>query len=260
MSQPVVTSSKTSPQRAFAMPGMPLKSFQPPTLGTDLLARAASLLSAEVVRSQPMLSSAGSRANPARVPVLKPVVLPNSSNVVPGALPDGAIGQSLPLAPPPPGDDAASAPLDLISSVLAGANVDELRRRASEFLEALLGSLAQGKAAPQSAYDDRVPLLRSVAPVQAGSTGSVMLRISNEEALPSEVSLYASNFVADSGYELPSLLVAVVPRKVTLPPAGETTFEIKLAVPAQAPPGLYSGLVQATGCKYVKAVVMFEVL
>lgn len=247
------------------MSSMPLKSFQLPTPGTDLLARAASLLSAEVVRLQPILPNATPRANPARGAALKPLALPSSAGLggIQGALPPGSPGQ--PLAPTPPelpplASDAASAPMDALSALLAGANVDELRRRASDFLEALLASLAQGKPAPASAYDDRVPLIRSVAPVRAGATSTVMLQVANEEASVSEVSLYASNFVADSGYELPSLLISVAPRKATLPAGGEATFEIKLAVPAQAPPGLYSGLVQATGCKYVKAVVMFEVL
>jgi len=99
-----------------------------------------------------------------------------------------------------------------------------------------------------------------VAPVPAGSVGKVALCVSNEETSPIDVSLYASNFVAESGYEMPSLLVSVSPRKLRVAPGAEVTFEIQLSVPAQAPPGLYSGLVQATGCKYVKAVVMFEVL
>ncbi|MGH7434866.1 MAG: hypothetical protein ACRENE_04260 [Polyangiaceae bacterium] len=85
------------------------------------------------------------------------------------------------------------------------------------------------------------------------------IRVSNEEAAPVEVTLYSSNFVSDSGCEIPSMRVIASPRTASLPAQGEAAFELKIAVPAQAQPGLYSGLVQAMGARYVKAVVCLEV-
>jgi hypothetical protein len=46
----------------------------------------------------------------------------------------------------------------------------------------------------------------------------------------------------------------------TIPASGEVTFEIRIAVPQQAPAGAYSGLIQATGSRYVKAVLSVDVL
>ena len=240
----------------MAMPSRFLKSFSQPESTTDLLSRAASLLNAEVIRLQPVRPAARAAALEPGGPLLGHRSA--SAGGERSALHPGA-SEIMPLVPRPFGSSSANVPMDLLTSLLSGANADELRRRASDFLETLLASVTQG-AAPRSAYDDRVPLVRSVAPVRAGTTGSVTLQVSNEEASTSEVSLYASNFVADSGYEMPSLSISITPRRATLQAAGQALFEIKLSVPTQAPPGLYSGLVQAAGCKYVKAVVVFEVL
>lgn len=217
------------------MSSIPLNPFQSPGFAPDLLSRAVSLLSAEVARLQPGSLAAVRSANSEGAPALEdPTRVLQSSHGAPAT--------------------------DLLATSLSSTQLDELRRAGSQLLEALLTTVAQGKAGTASSYDDRVPLIRAVAPVQAGTSARATLRVTNEEATPSEVAFYASNFVADSGYEMPSLLMSVVPGRTTVAPGAEATFEIKIVVPAQAPAGLYSGLVQATGCKYVKAVVMFEVL
>jgi len=107
---------------------------------------------------------------------------------------------------------------------------------------------------------ERVPLIRAAGPARAGGVASATLQITNEDGVPARVTLYSTNFVADSGYELPSLLFSATPRVATIAPGGAATFEVILKVPAQAPPGAYSGLIQAAGSKYVKAVLMLDVL
>jgi len=102
--------------------------------------------------------------------------------------------------------------------------------------------------------------MRCDAPVQAGAEASATMKVANDENTPSDVTLYCTNFVADSGHEIPSLRVTVSPRRATIPAKGEAGFEIKIAVPQQTRDGTYSGLVQAMGCKYVKAVLSVEVL
>jgi hypothetical protein len=140
------------------------------------------------------------------------------------------------------------------------ASVDELRRRVSELAEAIIETVTQTRAsAPQSHYE-QVPLLRCVAPAAAGKPATGYVRVSNDEASAMEVSLYVSNFIADSGYELSSIRVGVSPRRASVPAKGEVEFVVTIDVPGQTPPGMYSGLIQATGCKYVKAVLMLEVL
>jgi hypothetical protein len=232
------------------------KSFAQPEFAVDWLTRAGALLDAELARREPVPPVPGGAWDKSRDQSANPLASAarEHSLLSPAAYEGGAVGPEL------LGGSSTGAPTDIISDLLQGAQGDELRRRASQFLETLLESVAHGHVARADSYEDRVPLVRGAAPVRAGSKGSVTLQVSNEETSVSEVRLYTSNLVADSGYEMPSLLISVTPRTASLPPGGQASFEIELAVPAQAPPGLYSGLIQASGCKYVKAVVMFEVV
>lgn len=131
---------------------------------------------------------------------------------------------------------------------------DRFRRQAHEIIESLLALLSPKGPAPG------VPMLRCSAPVPPGKDGFATLRVANDESAPSEVTLYCSNFVGDSGCDIPSVRVSITPRKVTVAPKGETAFEIKIAVPQQTPSGIYSGLIQAMGATYVKAVLSVEVM
>jgi hypothetical protein len=139
-------------------------------------------------------------------------------------------------------------------------DLDLVRRQAHEFIESLLVTFSQATGEKAAPYEDQVPLIRCVAPVEAGGEARATMAVANDEDTPSDVSLYCTNFVADSGSELPSLRVTVSPRRATIPPRGEMAFEIKIAIPQQTPAGIYSGLIQAMGSKYVKAVLSVEIL
>jgi hypothetical protein len=146
------------------------------------------------------------------------------------------------------------------ASVPTGAfDLDAIRRQAHGFIETLLVTFNDTTGEKGLPAEDQVPLILGAAPVSAGSEARAMLVVTNEEPTPSDVSLYCSNFISDSGYEIPSLRVGVTPRRAMIAVGGKTTFEIKVAVPQQAPQGNYSALIQAMGCKYVKAVLSIEV-
>jgi hypothetical protein len=136
---------------------------------------------------------------------------------------------------------------------------DLLRRQAHEFIEALLVTFNQATGEKPAPFEDQVPLLRCAAPVAAGQEALAEMRVVNEEGTPSEVALYCTNFVADSGYEIPSSRVTVSPRRVTIAANGEASFVITIAISPQTPAGTYSGLIQAMGSRYVKAVLSVEV-
>jgi hypothetical protein len=138
------------------------------------------------------------------------------------------------------------------------ADVDRLRRYAYELVDTFLAVFSP--KGPVGSADAQVPLLRAPSPVRAGGEASVAVRVANEEPQPSTVTLYTSNFVSDSGHEIPSLRVTCVPRTLTIAPNAQATFEVKIAIPQQAARGLYSGVVQAAGLTYVKAVISLEVL
>lgn len=154
----------------------------------------------------------------------------------------------------PAGQASAFPNVELPVTALPGADVDQLRRYAHDLIETLLTAVS-----PKERADDRVLLLRCAAPVAAGSEAVIVIRIANEDPSPTEVSLYSTNFVSDTGYDIPARSVTFSPHASTIPPKSDAAFELKVRIPQQAPPGLYSGLVQAAGSKYLKAVVSIEV-
>jgi hypothetical protein len=185
---------------------------------------------------------------------------------------NGAMGLPSPDGAPSPLDPAGAAAGVAIGDIagrvcpvtgamvpVPGTERDRVRRQAHELIEALLVTFNRSTSEQPAPFEDQVPLLHAAAPVLAGGEGSASLTIMNEEASPSDVSLYSSNFVADSGYEIPSLRVTFSPRRLTIPAGQQATFQIRVTVPMQTPPGIYSGLVQAMGTKYVKAVLSVEV-
>lgn len=151
-------------------------------------------------------------------------------------------------------------PVTGASLPVVGPSIDLLRRQAHELIESMLVTFSQATGEKAAPYENQVPLLDSLAPVQAGGEAVARMRVANEEASPSEVTLYSTNFVADSGYEIPSVRVTILPRTITIPAKADAQFDIKISVPQQTAPGTYSGLVQAMGTKYVKAVLSLQVL
>jgi hypothetical protein len=162
------------------------------------------------------------------------------------ALPGNLAGRSCPLT-------GATAPT-------GGFDKDLLRRQAHQLIDSLLSTFTGATGDKGAPAEDQVPLLWCAAPVQAGVEARATLRVVNEEPTASEVALYYTNFVADCGYEITSSRVNASPRRMTIAARGEAFFEIRIAVPQQAPTGIYSGLIQAMGTKYVKAVLSVQVL
>jgi hypothetical protein len=151
-------------------------------------------------------------------------------------------------------------PITGIELPLGEIDKDRLRRQAHAFIETLLITFNDATGEKGLPSEDQVPLIHGVAPVEPGGVGRASLRVENEESLASEVTLYTSNFVADSGYEIPALRVSVTPRRVSIPPGGNASFEIAVQISQQTPRGTYSGLIQAMGNRYVKAVLTLDVL
>jgi hypothetical protein len=241
----------------------------PRRVGSDPLTQAASILEAEVART---------KARPLPGPIAS---YPAASN--------GAVGQeeiSDRLTCPVtgariPASPQAGADLQALAARVGGAirelanriypvtggaipfarpQREALRRDAHELIEALLTTFSESTGEQGAAYDDRVPLLHGDAPAAAGSKVGASMRVANDEPDPAEVSLYCTNFVGDTGHEIPSLCVVTSPRQATIPGKADAAFAIEINVPRQTAPGVYTGLIQAMGCKYVKAVLSIEVL
>jgi hypothetical protein len=153
--------------------------------------------------------------------------------------------------------DFAPAHVPQASSPLSAADA---QRQTLELVQGIFTLLAAERGAGTAAGTSQVPLIACAALVEPGTEAVATLRVANEEALAADISLYTTNFVADSGYEIPSIAVRISPRKVNVAAGGEEAFEIRIAVPSQTPKGMYSGLVQATNSRYVKAVIVFDVM
>jgi hypothetical protein len=230
---------------------------------SDLLNQAAAVMSREGAR---MYGGTGGAAPSAAAPVVSDV---GESLVGIAARICPVTGAAIPSVPSDPSRLRQQAH-ELVAGLLGGpgqagqflgtgSDGDRLRRQAHEFIDSLLTTFGGGAPNKRSAADDQVPLLRSPAPVQAGNATCADFVVTNEEDTPSQVTLYCTDFVSDSGHEIPALRVNVRPRQATIPARGEATFEIEISVPQQTPPGFYSGLIQAMGNRYVKAVLMVEV-
>jgi hypothetical protein len=235
---------------------------------SDLLAQASTVLTREGAHMYG--GSADARPAP---------VTPVASTPVPSNVGESLIGIAARICPvtgaavsslPPDPSRLRQQAHELLAGLLggsgqpgqwlkAGSEGDRFRRQAHEFIETLLATFSGGARDTESVTDDHVPLLRSSAPVQAGHATRVGFQVANEEDTPSEVTLYCTDFISDAGHEIPAVRVTALPRRATVPAKGAADFEIEVAVPQQTPPGCYSGLIQAMGNRYVKAVLMVEV-
>jgi hypothetical protein len=135
------------------------------------------------------------------------------------------------------------------------AQIDRLRRSAYDLIETVLGVFS-----PKVTGGEAVPLLKTAAPARAGTLATVNMRVTNESSDSADVNFYCTNLISDNGYEIPSLRVAFSPHTLSVPPGGEVVATVTLSIPQQAPPGVYTGLVQVSGMKEVRAVVVFNVV
>jgi hypothetical protein len=106
---------------------------------------------------------------------------------------------------------------------------------------------------------DEFSLFQADGVIAAGGVARCRLRVANDGTAAGPVTLYCSNFIADTGYEIPSVRVSVQPRQLMLPAHGEGEFQVELAVPEQTPRGNYSGLIRAMGNRHFRAVLSVEV-
>lgn len=143
-----------------------------------------------------------------------------------------------------------------------GMEIGDTYTRVHQLLQELLALLAApGGSAPAGMLvpiPATAPVLQA-RPVKAGETLSVAVPLVNDNPNPVNLIFYSSAFVSDGGYEIPSLQVSFSPRTMTLAGNSRNHTEMKIAVPAQSPAGLYSALVQASGLSAPQAIVVLKV-
>jgi hypothetical protein len=151
-------------------------------------------------------------------------------------------------------------------SASSGAVQDlgETYGRVHDLLQELLALLATpGRSVPARILSEgpipaTAPVLQAV-PVKAGETLTVAVPLANDGSNPADVILYSTDFVSDGGFEIPSLQVTFSPRTMTLAAQAKNTAQMRIAVPAQSPAGIYSALVQAGGLSAPQTIVVLRV-
>jgi hypothetical protein len=104
----------------------------------------------------------------------------------------------------------------------------------------------------------------SVAALRAGSvmpgqTGEIRTGLRNDSGQPVDLSFVCSDLVGDAGQRIAADRIQLQPNRVRLEPDGLVRLTIALEVPANASPGLYRALLQASSLESLRALVTFPV-
>jgi hypothetical protein len=144
----------------------------------------------------------------------------------------------------------------------------DLQKRASEVFAAFLEgfsrpqSLATSNAPTGAAMPEpstSVPLVAASPAVKAGDAATVAVKLVNDRVAPADLILYSTDFVSDTGAQIPASQVTFAPRTLALAGRAHGQSQMKISIPAQSAAGIYSALVQAVGLRRPSAVVVLQV-
>lgn len=164
----------------------------------------------------------------------------------------------------------ARHPGDGLLPMLDNPALADLKKRASEVFAAFLEGFARpeslatlGSGAPTGAAmsesSPTVPLVATNQAVNAGQTANITVKLVNDRDAPANLILYSTDFVSDTGSQIPALQVTFSPRTLVLAGHEHGHAQMKVSIPAQSAPGRYSALVQAMGLGRPSAVVVLLV-
>jgi hypothetical protein len=157
-----------------------------------------------------------------------------------------------------------SNPLALLDGVTGGGDI---QKQLSQALAALLNAFGQSvpmsqqtpTAARPSLVGATVPVICSESPTKAGQTARVQVTVGKDVAGQASLTLYSTDFVSDTGFQIPSACATFSPRTITVDGVDSKKSEMRIAIPAQCGRGAYSALVQAMGAGRPCAVVVLQV-
>jgi hypothetical protein len=111
-----------------------------------------------------------------------------------------------------------------------------------------------------AANRDVIASLTVPEPVNPGGTAAVSMSVENDGEQPTEdFALVFSGLVSDTGAQIAADRIEFTPKLLNLPAHGRERVEVQVHVPADATPGVYSGVVQATKLDHVRAVLVVTV-
>jgi hypothetical protein len=96
--------------------------------------------------------------------------------------------------------------------------------------------------------------------VSAGDSAEVAMLVENDGESETEVfQLTSSDFVSSSGSRIPSGQVTFSPEPIQIAPQATQRVALRVRIPPDSAPGVYTGVVQATKLEHVRAVVVVTV-
>ena len=107
---------------------------------------------------------------------------------------------------------------------------------------------------------DVIASLTVPEPVDPGGTATVSMSVENDGEQPTgDFALVFSGLVSGTGAQIAADRIEFTPKQLSLPAHGRARVEVQVHVPADAPPGVYSGVLQATKLDHVRAVLVVTV-
>ena len=105
-----------------------------------------------------------------------------------------------------------------------------------------------------------IPSLTVPTPVKAGTSIDIPMTLENASSKATEAfNLLSSDLINPGGERIAAQQISFVPDKLTLEPQKSTVVTVRVSVPVQTPPGVYSGLLQATRLEQLRAVLSIQI-
>lgn len=169
--------------------------------------------------------------------------------------------------------------INKIRSQKPDALIQRFRRDSHEVVDVLLdlldvavkktGGLAQrlitirGTTEPKSdeqSGQERLPTIEFPGSVKPGESGSADMTFENsEDRSTGSFNVLSTDLLSSSGSHIPASRVQFTPSTVNLKPKAQKKITVTVRVPKQTPPGVYSGLIQATGIDHLRATLVIRV-
>lgn len=103
------------------------------------------------------------------------------------------------------------------------------------------------------------PVLSALGPVAPGGTAHLVISLVNEDTQPARIALFSTELIGENGARLGVDRISFQPRELTLSPGLTGEVIARVAVPANTPCGVYSGLIRASQLSHLHAVLVVQV-
>ena len=110
-----------------------------------------------------------------------------------------------------------------------------------------------------SAGAESAPVLTAPGLAAPGGLALIDFSLVSDDSRPAPVAFYCTGLVGDAGARIGAEQISFEPPALTLAPGLTQQVSVQIAIPAQAAPGLYAGLMRASQIEHLHAVLMLRV-